>query len=624
MKLFTSLMVFVAFLQINTFSFSQDIPEKYSKIKVFTTHNEIQNIVNLGVLVDENISLETDGIVLEISEKEVEILKQNGYSYTVLIADMADFYKQRNENDTLIDVNTKEVFAYTTPVNFPYGSMGNFLTLDQIYTELDKMVSLYPNLITAKKQIGTKTSVEGRPIYYVKISDNPNIEEPQEPDAFFNALHHAREPAGMTSIIFYMYYLLENYNTNDSIKFLVDNTELFFIPCVNVDGYKYNETTNPSGGGTWRKNRKNNGGSYGVDINRNYSYQWSPGNVTTPSSDSYGGTAAFSEPETQIMRDFFIAHKFEYSISYHCYSNLMIHPWCYTSTNGQYQTPDHAYFQTAGGLLTAENNYNVGTVYMTLGYTGTGGSCDWAYGEQTTKNKIIEYAPEVGSSSDGFWPTKSRIVPLCQQNMYMNLLATQFSHKAIVKDLSPVSIQNKQGNFNFNIKRVCVDPATFYVKIVPLDNWIQTIGDSVTFTGMTSFQQSAGTIAYTLNPTITNGQEFSYNLVFRVGDYLISRTIKKTYNETTSISDLLDSYSFNITPNPVSKEATFYLNYPSSKNKIELAIYNSVGQKAYSSSLTPDNAKFTLDVSKWENGIYYCVINSNGNIKTYKKLLVFN
>ncbi|HOT89602.1 MAG TPA: hypothetical protein PL028_08695, partial [Bacteroidales bacterium] len=163
MKLFTSLMVFVAFLQINTFSFSQDIPEKYSKIKVFTTHNEIQNIVNLGVLVDENISLETDGIVLEISEKEVEILKQNGYSYTVLIADMADFYKQRNENDTLIDVNTKEVFAYTTPVNFPYGSMGNFLTLDQIYTELDKMVSLYPNLITAKKQIGTKTSVEGRP-----------------------------------------------------------------------------------------------------------------------------------------------------------------------------------------------------------------------------------------------------------------------------------------------------------------------------------------------------------------------------------------------------------------------------------------------------------------------------
>ncbi len=624
MKLFTSLMVFVAFLQINTFSFSQDIPEKYSKIKVFTTHNEIQNIVNLGVLVDENISLETDGIVLEISEKEVEILKQNGYSYTVLIADMADFYKQRNENDTLIDVNTKEVFAYTTPVNFPYGSMGNFLTLDQIYTELDKMVSLYPNLITAKKQIGTKTSVEGRPIYYVKISDNPNIEEPQEPDAFFNALHHAREPAGMTSIIFYMYYLLENYNTNDSIKFLVDNTELFFIPCVNVDGYKYNETTNPSGGGTWRKNRKNNGGSYGVDINRNYSYRWSPGNVTTPSSDSYGGTAAFSEPETQIMRDFFTAHKFEYSISYHCYSNLMIHPWCYTGTSGEYQTPDHAYFQTAGDLLTAENNYNVGTVYMTLGYTGTGGSCDWAYGEQTTKNKIIEYAPEVGSSSDGFWPTKSRIVPLCQQNMYMNLLATQFSHKAIVKDISPASIQNKQGNFNFNIKRVCVDPATYYVKIVPLDNWIQSIGDSVTFTGMTSFQQSTGAISYTLNPAITNGQEFSYNLVFRVGDYLISRTIKKTYNETTSISDLSDSYSFNITPNPVSNEATFFLNYPSDNAKIELAIYNSVGQKVYSSSVIPNNTTFTIDVSKWENGIYYCVINTSENIRTYKKLLVFN
>ena len=78
MKFLSSLLIFVAFMQMNTFSFSQDIPEKYSKIKVFTTKNEIQNIANLGVLVDENMSLETDSIILEISEKEIEILKQNG------------------------------------------------------------------------------------------------------------------------------------------------------------------------------------------------------------------------------------------------------------------------------------------------------------------------------------------------------------------------------------------------------------------------------------------------------------------------------------------------------------------------------------------------------------------
>ena len=42
-----------------------------------------------------------------------------------------------------------------------------------------------------------------------------------------------------------------------------------------MDGYIYNETTNPNGGGYWRKNRRANAdGSYGVDNNRNYSYHW--------------------------------------------------------------------------------------------------------------------------------------------------------------------------------------------------------------------------------------------------------------------------------------------------------------------------------------------------------------
>ncbi|MBK9472403.1 MAG: hypothetical protein IPO18_08965 [bacterium] len=40
-----------------------------------------------------------------------------------------------------------------------------------------------------------------------------------------------------------------------SIKWLVDNRELYLIPVVNPDGFVYNETTDPNGGGMWRKNR---------------------------------------------------------------------------------------------------------------------------------------------------------------------------------------------------------------------------------------------------------------------------------------------------------------------------------------------------------------------------------
>lgn len=65
--------------------------------------------------------------------------------------------------------------------------------------ELDEMRALYPNLITVKSSVGT--TGEGRSLFMVKISDNPAVDE-SEPELFLNALHHAREPIGMTQLLF--------------------------------------------------------------------------------------------------------------------------------------------------------------------------------------------------------------------------------------------------------------------------------------------------------------------------------------------------------------------------------------------------------------------------------------
>ena len=81
-----------------------------------------------------------------------------------------------------------------TPNNFELGSMGGFFTLEEAFEIIDEMQQKYPNLITQKSSFGA--SVENRPIYMVKISDNPNIEEENEEEALFTALHHAREPIG--------------------------------------------------------------------------------------------------------------------------------------------------------------------------------------------------------------------------------------------------------------------------------------------------------------------------------------------------------------------------------------------------------------------------------------------
>ena len=224
------------------------------------------------------------------------------------------------------------------------------MTLAEAYAELDTLKKLFPSLITTKQSLGT--SIENRPVYMVKISDNPIIDE-EEPEVLYTALHHAREPESMMQMFYFMYYLLENYNSDPSVQFLVNNRAMYFIPVVNPDGYEYNRSTNPNGGGMWRKNRRNNGRAFGVDLNRNYgpnNYWNAPngGSSTSPSSDTYRGTAPFSEPETQIIKNFLASRKIKNALNYHTYSNLLIYPYGALS----FETPDSLAFREFANDMT--------------------------------------------------------------------------------------------------------------------------------------------------------------------------------------------------------------------------------------------------------------------------------
>src|SRR6185436_6115168 len=167
--------------------------------------------------------------------------------------------------------------------------------------------------------------VGGRNIWVIKISDNVATDEANEPELLYMGLQHCREAIGGSSMIFFMQYLVEQYSNptipgDTRIKDLVDNREIYIIPCFNPDGWEYNRTNWPNPGGDWRKNRKNNGdGTFGVDLNRNWGVDW--GNCSAPiqgppascgtnttSSATYWGTAAFSENETQAVRNFTKAH----------------------------------------------------------------------------------------------------------------------------------------------------------------------------------------------------------------------------------------------------------------------------------------------------------------------------
>ena len=410
------------FTLLITLLFSLSIhSQNYRQVKIYlNTSKDIETLIEAGLEFDHLHFTKDNAITVFLDEDEYSGLQATSFRYEVLIDDWYGYY---NNLPKLTDSEKAELIAKSkiemNVSGFGYGSMGGFYTLAEVNSELDTMKLLFPNLITTKASIGN--SIENRPIYMVKISDNPQIDE-NEPEILYTALHHAREPESMMQMIYFMYYLLENYSTDPSVQYLVNNRELFFVPVINPDGYEYNRTTNPSGGGMWRKNRRNNGGSYGVDLNRNYgpyAYWNAPngGSSTTPSSDTYRGTAPFSEPETNNIKNFLSTRKFENALNYHTYGNYLIFP--YGALN--HETPDSLIFREYAVDMTAYNNYTYGTDLQTVNYSTRGNSDDYFYDGDIVLNsgKIFAMTPEVGTT--GFWPSQAEIFPLAIENVLPNL-----------------------------------------------------------------------------------------------------------------------------------------------------------------------------------------------------------
>ena len=405
--------------------------QNYKEVKIYLNDiKDINTLFTAGMEFDHLVYEKDNSIRTFISDNDFAILQSTGFSYEILIDDWYNYYA----NLPKLTEYEKQQFIQQSKDNFNvggfgYGSMGGFYTLAEINAKLDSMYLQYPNIITQKFSIGL--SIENRPIYAVKISDNPTVNE-SEPQVHMNSLIHAREPQGMMTVMYYMYYLLENYGTDPEVTYLVNNREIYFVPCINVDGYEYNRQTDPNGGGMWRKNRRNNGGSYGVDLNRNFGYMWgydNNGSSPYPSDETYRGPSAFSEPETQSIRNFANTKNFKTALNYHTYGNYLLFPWGYINT----PTSDNSIFVEFSDDMVAYSGYENGQPPQIL-YTVNGSTDDWMYGEQTSKPKIFAMTPEVGTS--GFWPTQAEIFPLAIENLMPNLYYTWVAG-AFVKMINP-------------------------------------------------------------------------------------------------------------------------------------------------------------------------------------------
>jgi len=356
--------------------------------------------LDLDLVSEQAVELPTRALEAVATDADLARIRKAGFRYEILIRNMEEFYASRL-------TPTAAPMGPNPP--FGKGSMGGYHTYAEVVKLMDDLHRTYPSIVSAKWSIGK--SIEGRNLWVQKISDNVNVDE-NEPEVYYDALIHAREPMSMECTLALMFWLAENYGKDPLATYLVNEREMFFLPVVNPDGYEYNRAVRPAGGGMWRKNRRRNpGGSYGVDLNRNFPFKWGgPGSSSTPSSEIYRGTAPASEPEIKAVLSFFSGRKFRVGFNSHTYSNLLLRPWGWTRgdpSNG-------ADYDMISRLATRENHFPYGACGKIL-YVASGGAFDTYH----QNYGMFGFSPEIGSRSDGFWPPTRRILPLIQQNMWM-------------------------------------------------------------------------------------------------------------------------------------------------------------------------------------------------------------
>jgi len=481
--------------------------EAYHSIRVFSpSPTVLRKLAEAGIPLDHTTGKTGKYLDIIASGTQTNSLLASDIEFEILISDLTQYVNNRN--------------VPTVSRNFPLGSMQGNYTWDELNNRFNELRNLYGSIISDRFIIGQ--SVEGRDIWAFKVSDNPDQNE-QEPEVLYTGLTHAREPLSMMNLFYFVQVIGENYGFDSELTYLVNNREMWFIPVINPDGYVYNENYAPDGGGMHRKNRFDtncgSGTQRGVDLNRNYSFGWgdnNSGSSPSPCNETYRGSEAFSEPETQAVRDFIQNHPFMNVLHYHSFSNVYIHPY----GDGSLPTePDLATYIDIGAELSKYNGYSVGTGYETIGYTVNGDAVDWTYGDQG----LISFTPEVGSYDDYFWPSEDRIIPLCKEQLYSNKVFSFVAGNDIVLQNVQYQVDDFQPNelisaeLHIKNRGLMDSDGNITINLDPLNSFINLEDDSISIDGLSAQDKDIDTINFTIATGAPRGAQTGFVTLLQSG-----------------------------------------------------------------------------------------------------------
>jgi murein tripeptide amidase MpaA len=301
------------------------------------------------------------------------------------------------------------VLPSTAAAGYPARDAG-YHDLGEMLADVRAVHRAHPDIV---RVFSIGTSAKGRNVWAAEISDNVGTDE-GEPEVLFDSLHHAREHLTLEQTLFILHLLADRYGgpgpLGQRVTGIVDSRRIWIVFAVNPDGFAYDLTGGPYGGGHyrgWRKNRQATPGSsaIGTDLNRNYSYAWGccDGASKRPSADDYHGPRPWSAPEVRAMRDFVDSRvidgrqRIRAHITFHSAAELVLWPYGYTYQDvpPDMTRRDHRTFVAMGRHMADTNGY---TAKQSSGlYPTLGDQIDWMY----ARHRIFSYTFEL-------YPSKSK------------------------------------------------------------------------------------------------------------------------------------------------------------------------------------------------------------------------
>jgi len=315
-------------------------------------------------------------------------------------------------------------------------SLGSYHNRTEIKLKLKSLKQNFPDLVQIS-DIGFSHLGELIPLVILTDESKTGLKK----EFFLVAHHHAREMITVENALYYIDQLIYDYiNDDEETRKIFEERIIYVIPSLNIDSLdimhivpeqrKNLHPIDEDGDGTYDEQEVIFGYDTkdpdtfvgedaigGVDLNRNYAYQWDyfMGNSPENSSEIYRGEHPFSEVETLNLANFVRQHYFQSAVSLHSGIEMVLTPWGFDTS---FSCPDEFMYSQLGARLASMTGLVFADLYSAAGEWG-----DWMYAARG----IVAVMLETFSGDnwdyiwDGFNPHANGVIDNCRNIVFPGL-----------------------------------------------------------------------------------------------------------------------------------------------------------------------------------------------------------